>query len=205
LNHRSNLDVPTLGTLLRDRAESKLFQPIVWIAGRKLEEDAGLTGLLVQSVNRVIVTPHSWFDLPHSDDEIHAAREINIAAERAIVKLRHEGWVLALFPSGTRIRPDDEATKQAIEETDSYLRLFDYLALCNIDGCTMPVTMDRDLTHETPQLDRITYAFGPVQRTDNWRADAAERFPQLDQRMATARAIRADIESLAPQGQQGKS
>ena len=199
MNHRSNLDVPTLETLLEDHAESGLFQQIIWIAGRKLEEDIGMTGLLVQCVNRVIVTPHSWFALPHADEDMHAARRINIAAERALAKLRHEGWVFALFPTGTRIRPDDESTKQAIQQTDSFLRKFDYLMLCNIDGCTMPVTMDRDLTHETPQLARMIYTFGPVQRSEDWRANAAARFPEVEQRLATVRAIKEDIERLAPE------
>ncbi len=198
LNHRSNLDVPTLETLLEDHGGSSLFQQIIWIAGRKLEEDVGMTSVLVRSVNRVIVTPQSWFATAHTDDEIHEARRINIATERAVARLRHEGWVFALFPTGTRIRPDDESTRQAIEQTDSYLRMFDYLVLCNIDGCTLPVSKDHDLTHETPKLDRMLYTFGAVHRTESWRADAAARFPELDRRLATARAIREDIEALAP-------
>ena len=52
LNHRSNLDVPTLFTLLEDRADSDLFRRIVWLAGRKLEEDSGLARLLIQCSNR---------------------------------------------------------------------------------------------------------------------------------------------------------
>jgi hypothetical protein len=198
LNHRSNFDVPTLDALLEDQSEPELFGRIIWLAGRKLEEDVGMTRLLVQCVNRVIVTPHSWFASPHSEDEIHQARCVNIAAERAVARLRYEGWVFGLFPTGTRIRPDDESTRQAIEQTDSYLRLFDYLLLGNIDGCTLPVSKDRDLTHETPRLDRMLYTFGEVQRTEDWREAAAARFPDLDCRMATATAIREDIDALAP-------
>lgn len=42
--------------------------------------------------------------------------------------------------------------------------------LAKQDGCTMPVSKDRDLTRETPKLDRIVYTFGPVHRTQDWRA-----------------------------------
>ncbi len=199
LNHRSNLDVPTLDALLEDQSAPDLFERIIWIAGRKLEEDIGMTRLLVQCVNRVIVTPHSWFASPRSEDEIHQARCVNIAAERAVARLRHEGWVFGLFPSGTRIRPDDESTRQAIEQTDGYLRSFEYLLLANIDGCTLPVSKDRDLTHETPRLDRMRYTFGQVQRTEDWRNAAAARYPDLDCRMAAATAIREEIDALAPQ------
>jgi hypothetical protein len=198
LKHGSNLDVPTLYALLEDHANPDLFHRIIWIAGRKLEEDVGMTRILVQCFNRVIVTPHTWFALQHSDEALHQGRLVNIAAERAVAQLRYEGWVFALFPTGTRIRPGDESTKQAIEETYSYLRMFQYLVLCNIDGCTMPVSKDRDLTRETPRLDRVIYTFGPVHRTEDWLAEAAARYPNFDQRTASARAITEDIDASAP-------
>ena len=197
LNHRSNLDVPTLYTLMEDQADPALFHKIIWIAGRKLEEDQGLTSSLVKCFNRVLVSPKSWFAARHSESELHQARLINIAAERAVARLRHEGWVFALFPAGTRIRPDDPTTRQALEQTQSYLKLFDYMVLGKIDGCTMPVSMARDFTHEKPQLDRVVYTFGDVLDIDHWRAEAQDRFSDLDPRQASARAITADIEALS--------
>ncbi len=197
LNHRSNFDVPTLCALLQEHAESNWFQQIIWIAGRKLEEDIGMTGRLVQCFHHVIVTPASWFAAKHSQDELHQGRLINIAAERAIARLRHQGWAFALFPSGTRIRPDDDSSKHPIAQTDSFLRAFEYLMLCNIDGCTLPVSKNRDMTHEIPTLDRMQYTFGSVHPTKDWRYQAAIRFPDLDQRQASAQAIEQDIEALA--------
>jgi hypothetical protein len=196
LNHRGNLDVPTLFTLMTDQSDPGLFDRLIWIAGRKLEEDVGMTSRLVQCFNRVIVTPHSWFDAEHSEEEVHRARRINIAAERAVARLRTRGWVFALFPTGTRLRLDVDSTRQAIGETYSYLRLYQYIVLCHIDGCTLPVSKDQDMTHETPSLDRVQYTFGQVQRTEQWLAQAAERFPQLDRRAASARAMTEGIEAL---------
>jgi glycerol-3-phosphate O-acyltransferase len=204
LNHRSNLDVPTLYTLLEDQADPSLFHRIIWIAGRKLEEDQGLTSALVKCFNRVIVSPKSWFASRHDDSELHQARLINIAAERAVARLRHEGWVFALFPSGTRIRPSDPSTRQALEQTLSYLRLFEHMVLCNIDGCTMPVSMDHDFIHEQPRLDRMVYTFGPLLITKEWCAEAQTRFPDLDRRIASARAITADIDALSPAADQSE-
>jgi 1-acyl-sn-glycerol-3-phosphate acyltransferase len=163
-----------------------------------LEEDEGMTGVLIQCVNRVIVTPHSWFAMQHTDEQLHQARIVNIAAERAVAKLRRKGWVFALFPTGTRMRPSDASTQEAIGETYSYLKIFQNIVLCHIDGCTLPVSRDRDFTHETPRLDRVVYTFGPVRRTEDWLAEAVTRSPQLDQRTATARAMIEDIEALAP-------
>ena len=198
LNHRSNLDVPTLYALLEDQTRLDLFHRLIWISGRKLDEDVGATRMLVQAFNRVIVTPRSWMKEDHSDQELHEAHQINIAAHRVIHELRNQGWVFALFPTATRIRPGDESTTHAIEETDSYLKNFEFMLLGHIDGCTLPVSRNRDLTHETPALDRMRYMFGQVLRTDEWRASAARRFAELDQRTASARAVIEDIAEIVP-------
>ena len=200
LNHRSNLDVPTLYALLRDQSKVNFFDRIIWIAGRKLYEDIGLTPVLIQGFNRVIVTPSAWFKGNHSEEEIHAAHQLNIAAHRAIHDLRNQGWMFGLFPSGTRIRPHDESTTHAIEKTDSFLKNFEFMLLAHIDGCTLPVTRDRDLTHETPTPDRMIYTFGHVRRADEWRAQAARRYVGLDQRAVSARAIMQDIAALSDEG-----
>ena len=100
LNHRSNLDVPTLFALLEDQNRLELFHRLIWIAGRKLHEDERLTQVFVQAYNRVIITPHSWLNREHSEDDCHAAQQINLAALRAVHELRQQGWVFALLSNG---------------------------------------------------------------------------------------------------------
>ena len=199
LNHRSNLDVPTLDAMLADLDESALFDRLIWVAGRKLEEDQSLTTQLIKGFNRVLVTPHSWFNAERSEEQTREAKRINMAAERSMLKLRHEGWVFALFPSGTRQRPDDESSKHAIAETDSYLRAFDHMLLCHISGCTLPVSQDHAFIHERPQLDRMVYTFGSVQPTSEWREKMAAKYPKLDHRTASAIGIEEAIEALQHQ------
>jgi hypothetical protein len=196
LNHRSTLDVPTLCVLLEDHSDPSLFDRIIWISGRKLEEDVGMTSPLVQSVNRVVVTPNTWFTAERSEEEQRQGRLVNMAAERAVADLRGQGWVFALFPAGTRTRLDDPSTRKAIEQVHGYLDLFDYLLLGHIHGCTMPVSRDYDLSRESPRLDKVEFSFGPVCRTKDWVAQATVRFPKLDSRAASARAITDEIERL---------
>ena len=121
-----------------------------------------------------------------------------MAAQRAMMNLRHDGWIFGFFPSGTRIRPDDDSTAQAIEETDTYVKSFQHMVLGHIQGCTLPVSHDWQLMHEIPQLDRMVYTLGPVMDTAAWRQQAACRYSQLSQRAAVAKAMIEDIVALAP-------
>ena len=196
LNHLSTLDVPTLYTLIEDQADPGVFDRIVWIAGRKLSEDHGLTPILARCFHRVVVTQKSWMARCCSDQELREARRLNWRAYRTMRRLRREGWVIGLFPTGTRLRPGDAATARAVDEIDSYLKYSDYLVLGNIDGCTLPVTRDHDLTREIPRSDRVVYTFGPVVRCADLRVRAAGRHPTLNQRAASARAIIDDILAL---------
>lgn len=197
MNHRSTLDVPTLYALIEDQADLAVFHRMVWISGRKLDEDAGVTPILARSFRRIVVTPKAELLAIQTEAERRERGRKNMRAYRAMHALRHQGWVLAVFPAGTRLRPGDERTGQAIEEIDSYLRRTDYLVLGHIAGCTLPVSRDRDLSHETPRLDCVVYSFGPVVEAGRWRAQAAARYPQLSQREASRRAIMEDIAALA--------
>ncbi len=189
MSHASNLDVPNLYTILADQYDTSLFHQIIWIAGRKLTEDSQLTQILIQSCNRIVVTPPSWFEAEHTDEEVRLAHKLNREAQRAMLKMRYEGWIFGLFPTGTRIRPAIESTSHAIPESDTYIKSFENLVVGRIDGCTLPVSRDRDYMHETPKRARVVYTFGSVLRADEWRAEAQRRFPALEQRMATAHAL----------------
>lgn len=196
MNHRSTLDVPTLYALIEDQADLAAFHRIIWISGRKLDEDSGATPALARCFRRIVVTPKAELLAIQSETERRERGRKNMRAYRAMRGLRRQGWVLAVFPAGTRLRPSDERTGQAIREIDSYLRRTDYLVLGHIAGCTLPVSRDRDLSHETPRLDRMAYTFGPVVEARRWREQAAQRYPELSQREASRRAIMEDIAAL---------
>jgi glycerol-3-phosphate O-acyltransferase len=198
LNHRSNLDVPTLYALLADQANEGVFHRIIWVAGRKLTEDCVATRVMVGCFNRLVMTPKSWMTDDHTNAELHDAHVLNIAAQRTMMDLRHDGWIVGLFPSGTRLRPADDSTARALDETDTYVKSFQQMVLGHIQGCTMPVSHDWHLLNETPRLDQMVYTFGPVLDTTDWRERAARRSPESSQRDASARAIMEDINALAP-------
>jgi hypothetical protein len=197
MNHQSNFDVPTLYALLEDHGAAELFKRILWVSGRKLDEDVGPTRLLANCFPRVVLTPKSWFLRPHNELERSEALRMNMRAYRAIHELRRRGWLLALFPAGTRTRLGQQTMPRAIEEIDSYLKYSDYVVMGRIDGCTLPAVRDHDLAREIPRRDRVYYSFGPVLNAAEWRASAARRYPELSQRQASARAIMEDIASVS--------
>ena len=94
---------------------------------------------------------------------------------------------------GPVTRRPEEPSKQTLGLPES---IFEYMVLCNIDGCVMPVSKSSDLGHETPRLDRVVCTFGKVTATQDWIAEAANRYSELDPRHSSARAIMADIEAL---------
>ena len=198
MNHQSNFDVPTLYALLQDHGAADLFDRILWVSGRKLDEDVGPTRLLANCFPRVVLTPKSWFLSPRNERERSEALRMNVRAYRAIHHLRRRGWLLALFPAGTRTRLGQEAMPRAIEEIDSYLKYSDYVVVGRIDGCTLPAVRDHDLAREIPRRDRVCYSFGAVLNAAEWRAAAARRYPELGQRQALARAVMEDIASVSP-------
>ncbi len=193
MNHQSNFDVPTLYALLEDHGAAEIFERILWVSGRKLDEDVGPTRLLANCFPRVVLTPKSWFLSPHDELERSEALRMNMRAYRAIHQLRRRGWLLALFPAGTRTRLGQETMPRAIEEIDSYLKYSDFVVMGRIDGCTLPAVRDHDLAREIPRRDRVRYSFGPIMNAAEWRASAAQRFPELSQRQASARAVMEDI------------
>ncbi|HWB14380.1 MAG TPA: 1-acyl-sn-glycerol-3-phosphate acyltransferase [Pirellulales bacterium] len=199
LNHQSTLDVPTLYALIEDQADLAVFHRIIWVSGRKLDEDPGVTPLLAGCFQRIVVTPKAELLALENEAERRERSRLNMRTYRVMHDLRRQGWVVALFPAGTRLRPGNDASGRAIEEIDSYLKRFDYLVLGHVDGCTLPPTRDHDLSRETPRLDRIVFTFAPVVETERWRAAAALRYPGRSQRCASAHAIMAEIAALRPE------
>ena len=108
--------------------------------------------------------------------------------------------MFGLFPTGTRIRCADARTQQVIPELDSYLKLFDYVMIGTIQGCTLPVSRDNDYLREIPRLSRVVYSLGRVQPANEWRMKARDEFPNLDQRAASARAMELALAGDVPLG-----
>ena len=178
--HTSNLDVPNFYTLMSRYGKEALecFDRIFFIAGRKLNEDTPATKMLIEMFNRVVLSPKSYFETLAVNDEENRklAKQINIAAQRKIRELRRHGYILLLYPTGTRTRPDVPSTSRALKETESYLRMFDNLCFMNVSGNTLPPTRSNELVSEIPHYDIVKFIVGPVQKTGEWLQSANDDF-----------------------------
>ncbi|MDR2734217.1 MAG: 1-acyl-sn-glycerol-3-phosphate acyltransferase [Spirochaetota bacterium] len=173
--HISNLDVPAFWMLMRLAGPEyvELFDRIVFIAGRKLNEESGVVKIFAEMFARIVISPKSFYDsLPDGAEKDRLAAEaqaFNTAAYRKICEFRSKGRILLVFPAGTRYRPWDPATGRGIREAEGYLRSFQYFLFAAFDGNLMPPERSIEMEDETPRADKMRLHFSPVEDAARFR------------------------------------
>jgi glycerol-3-phosphate O-acyltransferase len=173
--HLSNLDVPTFWMLMKLAGPEyeELFDRIVFIAGRKLNEESGVVKIFAEMFTRIIISPKSFYDsLPDGAEKerpITEAHAINMAAYRKIRELNVAGRIFLIYPTGTRYRHWEPSTGRGLREVEGYLRIFEYFLLASCEGNIMPIAQGVDMADETPRSDRVYINFGPVQESAIFR------------------------------------
>ena len=178
--HTSNLDVPNFYTLMKNQGIEALdcFDKIIFVAGRKLNEDSPATKMLTEMFSRVVLSPKSYFDSlrPEEAEKKTLAKQTNIAAIYKILELSNQGHILLLYPTGTRTRPDKPETSRALKETATYLRMFENLCFMNVSGNTLPPVLSNNLVSEIPHYDVVKFIVGPVLKTKEWLQSCTDQF-----------------------------
>lgn len=193
--HVSNLDVPALYTLLKQRGEAALFEDIIFIAGRKLTEGCKSIKSMAEMFSRVVISAKS----PRmNEQEIPVAMAINKAAQKKIAELQRRGKVFLLYPTGTRTRAAVPRTHHGLREIYNYLRKFEFCVFCGIRGNILPPRDDVDMIDEFPRRDTIVYSFGEVRNIEQWLAELAARQPgpAVDRKQLVVDAIMDEIYRL---------
>ena len=180
--HLSNLDVPTFWMLMKIAGPEfvPLFDRIVFLAGRKLNEESGIVKIFAEMFARIVISPKSFYEnLPEGAEKerlIAEAYAINMAAYREIRRLKTSGRIFLVYPTGTRYRPWEPATRRGGREAESYLRSFDYFLLASCEGNLMPPERGVGMADETPRPDRVRMNFGPVTKTAEYRQQILEEY-----------------------------
>jgi len=165
MKHAGNFDVPCFYALLS--REGPQYQPIldrlVFIAGRKLNEDSLMVKTFTEIFSRIVIVPNR--EIPpkihretpaqkaYRETAVREAALINRAALRTMIRLKKQGRIIALFPMGGRPKP--WLMEKGVRETTSYMRLFDYVHLVKMEGNLLPV--GNKMKDETPKQDKIVF------------------------------------------------
>ncbi|MDR1429156.1 MAG: 1-acyl-sn-glycerol-3-phosphate acyltransferase [Spirochaetaceae bacterium] len=176
LEHYSNLDLPLFSYLARKEGGvgKDLTGQVVAIAGRKLNEDSATVAAFAAGYTRVVIFPsRALIDLDAEKDreELVRSNAINRAAMRTLNKIKYEGKIVLVFPSGTRYRPWDPASKRGVREIDSYIKTFDYFCPVGIAGELLHIRQG-DMMDDFISEDVVRFAAGAVQGCREFREKA---------------------------------
>jgi len=201
--HGSNLDAPNLNSFLSQSGRSDLFDRLVFVAGRKLDEESATSRALTESFTRVVVTPQAGLDSITQDaTALGTAKRLNLKALRSARSLLREGRLLFLFPTGTRYRDSRPETGRALRQVDGYLRLCKNFVVLNTAGNALLPIDGCPLIDEYAEPALVRHSIGPVTQAASFRQEVRERAAAIgaDPRGAIADAVMEAISSQVVPG-----
>ncbi|MDA3950598.1 MAG: 1-acyl-sn-glycerol-3-phosphate acyltransferase [Spirochaeta sp.] len=197
MEHYSNFDIPNLFFLAREHPTGlPVTDAIVAMAGTKLNEESRFVLAFTEAYTRIVIYPgrllSSMEGTPEYETERARSREINRSALREMVRLKHSGRMILLFPQGTRYRPGKEETKRVLLEVDSYIKGFDHMVFIGIAGNTLEVSPGTNMEHDDPATDVVVYNVSEVTDSAVFRNAARTAVPEGGEQ--AKRAVGAAVE-----------
>ncbi|MDR2784043.1 MAG: 1-acyl-sn-glycerol-3-phosphate acyltransferase [Treponema sp.] len=172
--HYSNLDLPVIFYLLEhDEGDfgKEIARKLIAISGKKLNEDNPLVRAYSEAFTRIVIYPSRSLAKVADPEEISRGKKINMAAMRALDRVRLNKQIIAVFPTGTRYRPGRPETKRGLREIDSYLRIFDIMILVSINGSCLRLAPGNieDMLADQVFHDKVIVASSPVMECKPFR------------------------------------
>lgn len=197
MEHYSNFDIPCLFYLADQQEEGhSVTDAIVAMAGTKLNEESRFILAFTEAYTRIVIYPARLLAALEGSEryehERMRSRIINRSALREMIRMKHSGHMVLLFPAGTRFRPGKPETRQALPEVDSYIKGFDHLVFIGIAGNTLEVSTD-NMEKDTPGTDVMVYSVSEVTNAGAFRT-AARAGVSDDGMEAGKRAVAAAVE-----------
>jgi 1-acyl-sn-glycerol-3-phosphate acyltransferase len=184
MKHVGNFDVPCFYSLLSREGTpyQDILDRIVFIAGRKLNEDSMFVKTYTEIFSRLVIVPNreiqqetpgeSPAQKSHREAVIKEASLINRAALRMMIQLKKKGRIIVLFPMGGRPKP--WLKEKGVKETTSYMKLFDYVNFIEMKGNLMPV--GKNMAEESPQRDKIVFVISEPVLTKTYLEESRKQF-----------------------------
>lgn len=176
--HYSNFDIPNLFYLAHDYGEEgdKVVNSIIPMAGKKLNAESRFVLAFTEAYTRIVIYPsrdlQKLQETPGYEEEQRLSRAINRSALREMIRAKHAGHPILVFPAGTRYRPGVPESKRGLPEIDSYIKSFDYMLLLGIAGNVLQVDPTGNMEADIPRQDVIIYNAGEVTNAKEFRQKA---------------------------------
>ncbi len=163
--HYSNFDVPALFYLIRSQYSqyAPILDQIICLAAAKLSTESKTVLAFAESFNRIMIYPArsklSENDEGYSDDIAHKIDSFNHRAIEKMMALKNEGNIILMFPSGTRYRPQNPDSRNALEQVASFIKRFDYVCFLSLDGNLLKVNPNNKMEQDIACRDTMVYYF----------------------------------------------
>lgn len=178
--HYSNFDIPNLFYLAHEFGEEgdRIINSVIPMAGKKLNSESRFVLAFTEAYTRIVIYPsrdlQKLEETPGYEEERRLSRAINRSALREMIRAKHAGHPILVFPAGTRYRPGVPESKRGLPEIDSYIKSFDYMILLGIAGNVLQVDPTGNMEADVPQQDVIIYNFGEVMDAKAFREKARD-------------------------------
>jgi glycerol-3-phosphate O-acyltransferase len=202
MEHYSNFDIPCLYYLLSQSGRKDVADHITAIAGMKLNEESGFVNSFAQAYTRLVIYPSRALARlqetdPHTyEKEELRSRQINMAATRAMIRLKHEGHLVLVFPSGTRYREGEPETKRGVKEVDSYIKSFEHVIFIGVAGNVLRIHPTGDMKRDLATRDLMVLRASPIVSCSEFRSNARAGACADDPKQCVADAVMHRLEEL---------
>jgi hypothetical protein len=203
MEHYSNFDLPVFIYLLSRSGPEGLetAESIVAMAGMKLNVESKAVLAFSEAYTRIVIYPSRYLEKITDPEELKEARKkssvINRAALHHMVRCKHSGHIILVFPSGTRYRPGNPDTKRGLKEIDSYLKVFDYMVLVGIAGNILRIHPSGEMEEDQLFKDTVVYKVSPILECEAFRNEARSKAPvEADLKQYVADEVMRELEKI---------
>lgn len=203
MEHYSNFDLPVFIYLLSRSGPDGLSmaESIVAIAGLKLNVESKAVLAFSEAYSRIVIYPSRYLEKIIDPEEQKEARRkssiINRAALHHMVRCKHSGQTILVFPSGTRYRPGNPDTRRGLKEIDSYLKVFDYMVLVGIGGNILRIHPSGEMEEDQLFKDTVVYKASQILECEVFRNEARTKTPAgADFKQFVADEVMRELENL---------
>jgi glycerol-3-phosphate O-acyltransferase len=202
MEHYSNFDLPAFVYLLEKSgaAGREIADSLIAIAGFKLNAESAMVRAFTEAYSRIVIYPSRSLDSITDPEALREERRksnaINRAALHEMIRCKHEGHIILVFPSGTRYRPGRPETMRGLKEIDSYIQAFDCMGFVGSGGNLLRLGQG-DMEEDVLAEDSIVFKISPAVDCQEFRARTHAEAPEDgDAKQFTVDRVMEALENL---------